>query len=161
MRHLLVPCVLALVCGPVAADAQDDPLRDRDVHGFVTLRSGGPVVTGTLSAFTSDAVTIVIDGAPRTYQLSDVRRVERAGDPSGDGAWKGGLLLGALCVLVCQQGVDSGAEFVGVLVVNTAFGAYLGRQADRQHEGRTTLYRERRGATGGPRRLALTYRLRF
>lgn len=160
-RVLLLMAAVAVV--PVAtASAQQDPLRDRSPYVFVTLARDGAGVEGPLVALTESAVTVSVGGSPRTFPLSEVRRVERQGDATGDGAMRGALVLGLLCVVVCQQGTNGGGEFLGVLAVNTAFGAYLGRSADRSQEGRTTIYRAAgTGWLNSSPRLALTFRRRF
>lgn len=161
-RVLLLMAAVAIFPVAPASAQQDDPLRDRSPYVFVTLARDGAGVEGPLVALTETDVTVSVDGTPRTLPLSEVRRVERQGDATGDGAMRGALVLGLLCLVVCQQGTNGGGEFLGVLAVNTAFGAYLGRSADRNHEGRTTLYRQ--PATGwrnGRPRLALMFRRRF
>lgn len=161
-RVLLLMAAVAVSPAAIAWAKQDDPLRDRSPYVFVTLARDGAGVEGPLVALTETDVTVSIDGTPRTLPLSDVRRVERQGDATGDGAMRGALVLGLLCLVVCQQGTNSGGEFLGVLAVNTAFGAYLGRSADSNCEGRTTLYRAPgAGWRNGRPRLALTFRRRF
>lgn len=144
MAHrILRLALLFLNLTAVSAHAQD-ALRDRPEHVFVTLTNPRVEIRGELTTLTDQAVALVVDGVQREFPLTDVRKVERLGDPTSDGAWRGALVLGALCFLVCQQGTSNGGEFLAVLATNSAFGAYLGWQLDRDHVGRTTLFRARR-----------------
>ena len=139
-RRTLRLAVLFLNLTAANAHAQD-ALRDRPPHVFVTLERPRAEVEGELTTLTEQAVALVVDGVARQFALTEVRKVERLGDPTSDGAWRGALVLGALCFLVCGQGVDNGQQVLGAVTVNAAFGALIGWQFDRDHVGRSTLFR--------------------
>lgn len=135
--------VLFLSLTAVSAQAQD-ALRDRRPTVFVTFAAPPAEIEGRLVSLTEQAVALVVDGHEQRFDLADVHRVDRLGDPNSDGAWRGAAVVGALCFLLCGQGVNNGAEFFRAITVNAAFGALIGWQFDRDHVGRTTLFRARR-----------------
>lgn len=134
---------LALTLTAVSAPAQDAP-RDRRPTVFVTFANPPAEIEGTLTSLTDQAIALVVDGHDQRFNLVDVHRVDRLGDPNSDGAWRGAAVVGALCFLLCGQGVNNGAEFFRAITVNAAFGALIGWQFDRDHVGRTTLYKRPR-----------------
>ncbi|MFN7979635.1 MAG: hypothetical protein U0P30_15990 [Vicinamibacterales bacterium] len=144
MSHqVLLVTALALTLTNVSADAQD-ALRDRPTTVFVTFANPPAEIEGTLTSLTDQAIALVVDGHEQRFDLAEVHRIDRLGDPNSDGAWRGASILGALCFLLCGQGVNNGGEFFRAITVNAAFGALIGWQFDRDHVGRTTLFRARR-----------------
>lgn len=155
--------IALLVLNATAASAHaQDALRDRPTEVFVMLEDARQQVRGELVTLTDQAVAVVVDGVAREFPLATVRRVQRLGDPNRDGAWRGAVLLGVWCLIICGQGVTSGAEFVGVVTTNTIAGALIGWQFDRDHVGRTTIYpRPRPDHAGATPRPSIRFGVRF
>lgn len=132
--------VLALTLTAMSAHAQDAPPARRTTV-FVTFANPPAEIEGTLTSLTEQAIALVVDGHDQRFDLAEVHRIDRLGDPNSDGAWRGAAIVGALCFLLCGQGVNNGDEFFRAITVNAAFGALIGWQFDRDHVARTTLYR--------------------
>jgi hypothetical protein len=142
-RRALLVAALVFTLTAVSADAQD-ALSDRRTTVFVTFANPPAEIEGTLTSLTDQAIALVVDGHEQRFALADVHRVDKLGDPNSDGAWRGAAVVGALCFLLCGQGVNNGAEFFRAITVNAAVGALIGWQFDRDHVARTTLYRRPR-----------------
>lgn len=157
--------IALLVLNATAASAHAQDARpDRPVAVFVTLQDTRQEVRGELVTLTDQAVAVLVDGVSHEFPLATVRRVQRLGDGNRDGAIRGALLLGLLCMVTCGQGVTSGAHYVQVVAVNAAFGALAGWQFDRDHVGRTTLFpfpRPDRGRRPASPRPSIRFGVRF
>lgn len=155
--------VLAASCvSPQLAAAQ--PARGRPAPEaptvFVTHVDGRPELAGSLVELGRDAVTLDVDGQRHRIPLSDVRRIERDGDSSLNGAAIGALVLGAWCAIVCGQGLGDASELPLAVVANGALGVLIGAGIDRARHGRTTLYPTPPRGRGAPR-AAFGVTLRF
>lgn len=139
-RHTLRLTLLCLNLTAVSAHAQA-AARGPGPTVFVTFATPPVEIEGQLVSLTDQAVALVVDGEDQRFELAGVHRIDRLGDPNSDGAWRGASVLGALCFLLCGQGVNNGAEFFRAITVNAAFGALIGWQFDRDHVGRTTLFK--------------------
>jgi hypothetical protein len=103
MRRVLtlVMCAGAMTgCAHVQATQSWPELAHRLSNGktVVVTTAGQAEVAGTVSAVSSDSLTLVIDQASRRFDARDVRQVRRDGDPLWNGlAIGGGVgLLGAI-----------------------------------------------------------------
>lgn len=141
-RRSIRLAVLFLNLSAVSAHAQDAAREPPQV--FVTLAEPRQEVRGTLVTLTDQAVALVADGVERRFPLTDVARIERAGDPSWDRALVAGLAVGAWCGFVCGQGLDDGGQLGKAVVVNALVAAAIGWAFDRAHHGRTTIFRRPR-----------------
>ena len=118
--------------GAGQADPRDLALRNTV---FVTLRTGGPVLEGSLLDLKADTVALLTAAGPHVVPLRDVQRIQRAGDSSFDGAARGALILGLACVLICGQGTTSPGHYARVVAGNAAWGALFGWWFDRAPQG--------------------------
>jgi len=150
MTHTHLPVAsaeLLVVLGLAAvASAQPDaaPAPPAGTRVFVTLDDGDTVLAGSLVTLSPSSIRILMTEGEWELPFDGVARVERLGDGTLDGAVKGAAILGGVCIITCGQGVRNGTHHAQVVLTNAAFGALLGWWFDRQHVGRTTLYR--RGA---------------
>jgi len=136
----LLPTLLVAAMSTHPADAQPVPMVGATGPHVVVTLDGGTVIEGPLVILRDTTVTVHVDQQDRTIPLSGVTRIEREGDDHTDGAVKGGVILGLMCALVCGQGVSSGSEHLAAIATNSAIGALIGWQFDRDHRGRTVIY---------------------
>lgn len=154
MRLTALVALVGFVVVPPAATAQPMPtVAATNTRIFVTPATGGPLIAGSLLSLTAESVALLVGGDTRTLPLHGVKRIEREGDPTGDGVQKGALLLGLACFLMCGQGVSNGGEFGRVIVSNMVIGGLIGWQLDRDHIGRSQIYPVTQGSrdTAAPR----------
>ncbi|HEX7795503.1 MAG TPA: hypothetical protein VF456_14175 [Vicinamibacterales bacterium] len=147
-RMTLVMCTGSMIgCAHVQATQSWPELVHQLSNGktvAVTTADQGEVA-GTVSAVSSDSLTLVIDRASRRFEAKDVRQVRRDGDPLWNGlAIGGGVgLLGAILPdnkcsgqpLRCDdRQIPQRAAFLAA-----AISAGIG--IDALHRDRTVLYR--------------------
>lgn len=139
-----IPSVIAaaIVSGTAVVAAAQPPQSTAEPGSrvYVTLEAGEDTLAGSLLELSAESVTILLDGQTRTFPIGEVARIQRHGDPSGDGAGKGATTIGPWCLLVCGQGTGNGREFGTAVVGNAAIGVLVGWAIDRGHVGRTTIY---------------------
>lgn len=141
MRVAVLLVALTLAGGVHAVDAQTTARGVAPgTRIFVTLTAGGPPVEGSLLTLGPDSVALLVDATAWTLPLDQVKRIQREGDRSIDGAVIGALLVGARCARVCGQGLTSGDQVGGVVLVNAVLGGLIGWAFDRNHVRRTTIY---------------------
>ncbi len=145
MRLTSLLALVGIVVLPLAAGAQPAP---PDVPAgtriFVTPAAGGPALEGSLLSLSANSVALLVEGNVRTMPLDSVKRIERAGDSSIDGAVIGALLVGGRCAWVCGQGLTSSDQVARAVLTTTAVGALVGWLVDRNHVGRTLIHPVRR-----------------
>lgn len=141
MRLTSLLAVAGIALLPVVASAQPSPPAvPAGTRIFVTSAAGGPKVEGALLSLSADSVALLVEGDVRTMPLDSVKRIERAGDSSIDGAVIGALLVGGRCARVCGQGLTSSNQIARAVLTTTAVGAVVGWWVDRNHVGRTRIY---------------------
>ena len=147
-RVILAMCTASMIgCAHVQATQSWAELAHQLSNGktvAVTTADQGEVA-GTVSAVSSDSLTLVIDRASRRFDAKDVREVRRDGDPLWNGlAIGGGVgLLGAIlpdnrCTgqpLRCDDSqIPQRAAFLAAAIA-------AGIGIDALHRDRTVLYR--------------------
>ncbi len=139
LTPLLALAGIALL--PAFAGAQPAiPVVPTGTRIYVTPAAGGPKVEGSLLSLSAESVALLVEGDVRTMPLDSVKRIERAGDSSIDGAVIGALLVGGRCARVCGQGLTSSNQIARAVLTTTAVGAVVGWWVDRNHVGRTRIY---------------------
>lgn len=139
LTSLLTAAGFALL--PAFASGQPAmPVVPTGTRIFVTPAAGGPKVEGSLLSLSADSVALLVEGTVRTIPLDSVKRIDRAGDSSIDGAVIGALLVGGRCARVCGQGLTSSDQTARAVLTTTAVGALVGWWFDRNHVGRTRIY---------------------
>lgn len=135
--------VMAASCvAPTSALAQSADRGDAAAlpRVYVTPADEGPVVVASLIELGREAVTLAVDGQVQRIALTDVRRIEKEGDPRTNGAIIGAVVMGAWCAIACGQGLDSSSELPQAIMVNAALGGLIGAVIDGRKKGRTTMY---------------------
>ena len=141
MRFAVLFIALTLAGGVHAVGAQTTARAvAQGTRIFVTLTAGRPPVEGSLLTLSPDSVALLVDATAETLPLDQVKRIQREGDRSVDGAVIGALLVGARCARICGQGLNSGDQVAGAVLVNAALGALVGWWIDLSHVGRTQIY---------------------
>jgi hypothetical protein len=150
MRRVLtlVMCTGSLIsCAHVQATESWSELAPRLSHGkpVAVTTSDQVEVTGRVSALSSDSLTLIIDHAPRRFDVKDVRQVRRDGDP----LWNGlaiGAGIGLLGVILpdnkCSgQPVRCDDRQIPQRAAFLAAAIAAGIGIDALHRDRTVLYR--------------------
>lgn len=157
MKRLAAVVLLAVMSLPSPAGAETvarslDELGRRIKPGQkvqVLLRSGR-VMEGVITELDESSLTLS-SGESQTFPADEVLRVDREGDPVGDGILKGtvfGVLAGAVVWLDSrgkseeQLAADScaGCDSPKMVAIGAAEGAIVGWLIDRFTRGRTRIY---------------------
>jgi hypothetical protein len=157
MRLVVASVLVAGLCGPTVATAQDTPAaadgwaQNVGTELRVTDRQGR-VGKGRLRAITADELLLVVDGAEVALPRSTITRIERRGDSLKNGFLIGALVGAPLAALSAGE-VEAGGGSVGALVV-LGIGVYglMGMGIDAMHTGWTTVYRAPAATTGSSAR---------
>lgn len=142
MRTLTALRVLLYCCLTVPAMAQST-FADIHVKGHPTIyvtQASGREIKGKLATLTDEAVTITVKNSTRTFAANEVVRIERRGDSLDNGV-VAGLIVAAVCLFTCAQGVSSGGQLAKVAVVNGLFAVAL----DAVQIGRTRIWPAAKG----------------
>jgi hypothetical protein len=155
MAKVMAPTVIVLAIGIAAppvlgaqaklADPDVAALRAAKNEVFVQLASTPVEIHGRLTVFDATALTMEVDGRSFTFPSDEVLRIDTIGGFNRDkgvaGALIGGLVGGALCALVCGQGLDSRGSLAAVAIGNGGIGAAIGGLIGITRDGHKTIYK--------------------
>lgn len=146
MEWLLIPTLVMAIGMPAhpgrsAALTRFDRIARETGHTLVVRGADGVVRVGRLTASDMNGLTLDTGARRITMPAAEVTYVDRDGDPVWDGFLKGaawGALLGA--VVIGEGGPDGSRALVSSMVTMVSYGV-IGAVIDRNHHGRTPVYR--------------------
>ena len=142
-----------LILAPRQADAGPAPKKPTPV---VVRTAAGGSVQGVLLDLGPESLSLLVadERGPVSIPLVDIERIHTARDSTRDGAIKGALTLGLMCMLACA-GANSHAEYWGAVLANAVMGAGIGWGFDALVVTRATIYER------NDRQLAIAARYRW
>ena len=148
MDRITCVAVTLLIAAPAAAQQTTSAagLRSEGLDTvFVQDESGGET-KGKLLRLDQQSVMVLVDGQEHSFELADVRRIQKRGDSLKNGAITGavlGAIVGSVIVTADCQGVQyyctAGARTLIALGTAGIYSA-IGAGIDAAIPGRTTLY---------------------
>jgi hypothetical protein len=142
-----------LILAPRPADAGPTPKKPTPV---VVRTAAGGSVQGILLDLGPESLSLLVadERGPVNIPVVDIERIQTARDSTRDGAIKGALTLGLMCMLACA-GANSHAEYWGAVLANAVMGAGIGWGFDALVVSRATIYER------NDRQLAIAARYRW
>lgn len=154
----LVCCTLATaLMWPRDVRAQEAAFED--VKPVIVHRDNGEEIRGRLVRLDAETLSVLVDGRRLDLPASSVLQLDSGSDSIRNGALIGAIFGGAVCALVCGQGLDDSSMLPVGIAINAVFWGGIGAGIDALVPGRTTIYR--RPAPPAQARAAIAYRLRF
>jgi len=158
MNRFTCLSIVMLIAAPAAAQ-QTTPaggLNSEKLDTVFVQDERGVETKGKLLRLDQQSVTVLLDGQERTFELSNVRRIQKRGDSLKNGAITGAIVGAAIGILSggfsdCPGGglhCGAGAR-VAIAVTSSSIYAAIGTGIDAAIQGRTTLY-QRPAATNAP-----------
>jgi hypothetical protein len=152
-----ITLTLAVLLIPTMALGQDAGVMSLGPDRLPTvtvLDDRGVETKGKLVTLDADAVVLRIAAEQVRFDLAQVRRITRLGDPLTNGALVGAAIGAGLGVLKAYLAADGAGEKVAVVAASTAVCAAIGACIDGIVEGRKVIYqtptlRVSAGTTGG------------
>ena len=151
---LLLPASPAFAQGGAPSFAN---VRTEGLPTIYVLDQAGVETTGTLISFTDAALVLRVNGVngmPRTFQPSQVRRVQRKGDSLKNGLIIGAVVGGFLGAVAgggsdCPKASSGCAAFrVVIPLISAGFYTLAGAGIDALVQGRTLLWEAPQQKTG-------------
>ena len=139
---------LVAACFSTPASAQSPDVALTGLFPVYVLDRTGEETKGRLVSLTGSAVVLQMDSATRTFNLTDVVRVDRRGDSLKNGAIIGAVFGGAVGILTaagladCPSAQSScpGAR-VAMPIISTGVWSAIGAGIDALIQGRTLLWK--------------------
>src|SRR4051812_29429243 len=149
MYRLTCVSVLLLIAAPAAAQQAtlDAGLQREGLPTVFVQDDRGAETRGKLLRLDQQSLAILVDGQERTFELSDVRKIQRKGDSLRNGAIIGalfgavaGVMLGGFSDCPSAHYECAAGARVAIALTTTAVYSAFGTAVDAAIQGRTTLY---------------------
>lgn len=153
---VLLPLGVALALTlSTPAYSQDVPLASGSSVRVHTV-STDEVLHGVVVESTNDRLTLRVNEHRVEIPMSDVRRLElEVHDSLMNGTLIGAAVLGAICVLICGQGLDSSDDMGPVVLTNAVLGGAIGAIVDWRMNAHMIIYERPGGASQSRTRAAV------